>query len=68
MHTVQDFVAQQEERFAQLSYSRRKGLVAGAKKLIAAFPHMADASTFWRGLSARQVLEIAGRVRTVDNF
>lgn len=61
MHTVQDFVAQQEERFAALSYSRRKGLVAAAKKLIESLPHMADASTFWRGLSARQVISAASR-------
>lgn len=61
MHTVQDFINQQEDRFARLSRKRQQELCRAARRLIASYPHMADASTFWRGLSARHVLVAASR-------
>ena len=56
MITVQEYVAKLEKRFSQLSKSRKATLRREARKFIYEAPHMADASIFWRGLSARQVL------------
>ena len=42
-------------QFRALSAARQSSLRRQARESIAAKPHTADSSTFWRGLSARQV-------------
>lgn len=61
MHTVQEFINQRENRFGRLSRKRQQELCRAARRLIASYPHMANASTFWRGLSANQVIAAATR-------
>jgi hypothetical protein len=51
--TVQQFVLSQQEKFSALSVSRKRELKREARRVA---PHMMDASNFWRGLSALQVL------------
>ena len=51
--TVQEFVEAQQAKFSTLSASRQNQLRREAR-LVAR--HMKDASNFWRGLSALQVL------------
>lgn len=55
MKTVNEQIATIASQFRKLSAARQSSLRRQAREAIAAKPHMADASTFWRGLSARQV-------------
>lgn len=54
--TVQEYIASLEMEFSKLSASTKRAWKRKALAYIEAKPHMADASIFWRGLSARQVL------------
>jgi len=56
MATVNEVVAAKQSEFRRLSRSRRSVLVRRAIALCNDYPHCADASNFWRGLSARQVI------------
>jgi len=51
--TVQEFIESQQAKFSTLSISRQNQLRREARLVTA---HMKDASNFWRGLSALQVL------------
>ncbi len=53
MKTVNERICE----FKKLSPKYQAELVSRAKAYIEKYPHMADASIFWRGLSARQVIE-----------
>lgn len=57
MMTISEHVERQQRAFRRLSSSRQRTLAREAEQLVRQQPHMADASTYWRGLSARQVLE-----------
>ena len=54
MKTINEQIAEQQARLKALSPSRKSHLRRQATRV--ANTHMADSSTFWRGLSARQVL------------
>ncbi len=54
--TIQEQINNLKAQFRMLSASRRAAVRRDACAFIARCPHMADASSFWRGLSARQVL------------
>jgi len=56
MATVSEVIALRQSEFRRLSASRRSVLVRRAICLCNDYPHCADASNFWRGLSARQVI------------
>jgi hypothetical protein len=58
MMTVNEYVAAQKARFLRLRPATQLRLCRAARRHICLTPHMADASTFWRGLSPRQVLEV----------
>lgn len=58
MNTVQEYITSLEKQFRALSKSRKNALRRQAAQEIERFPGSADHSTFWRGLSARQVLSI----------
>jgi hypothetical protein len=51
MKTVNERICE----FKKLSPKYQAELVSRAKAYIEKYPHMADASIFWRGLSARQL-------------
>ena len=53
--TVNEHIDTIAAQFRALSTSRRKTLHRQALALIATKPHLATASTFWRGLSANHV-------------
>jgi hypothetical protein len=57
MKTIQEHIDSLKSEFGKLSASRRATLRRNAEKFIRQAPHMADANGFWRGLSARQVIE-----------
>lgn len=59
MTTVQEHIAKQTAAFLSLSKSRQATLKRKAKQYIDAHPGCADHSTFWRGLSARQITYIS---------
>jgi hypothetical protein len=54
--TINEQIAARQAEFCQLAKSTQSSLRRKAKELIDSRPHMANASTFWRGLSAIQVL------------
>jgi len=56
MKTINEFITTQQALFSTLSKSRKDRLKKEAREYIKKHPHMRDASTFWRGLSAQQVL------------
>jgi len=56
MATINEVVALRQSEFRRLSRSRRSVLVRRAFAYSNDYPHCADASNFWRGLSARQVI------------
>jgi len=56
MGTINEVVALRQSEFRRLSRSRRSVLVRRAIALCNDHPHCADASNYWRGLSARQVI------------
>lgn len=55
--TAGEYIDGLKSEFLKLSASRQSTLRREAHKYIRKFPHMANANGFWRGLSARQVLE-----------
>ena len=55
MKTVQEHIAATAATFRAMSKGRQSTLRRQAREAITAKPHAADHSTFWRGLSARQV-------------
>ena len=55
MKTTNEQIATIAAQFRALTKARQSSLRRQARETIAAKPHAADASTFWRGLSARQV-------------
>jgi hypothetical protein len=55
MKTVTEYVAEQQAAFRRLSRGRQGAIRRQAAQYIREYPHMADVSTFWRGLSARQI-------------
>jgi hypothetical protein len=55
--TVQEHNDDLRKAFRKLSISRRNKLESDAKGFIFRNPGSADHSGFWRGLSARQVIE-----------
>lgn len=54
--TANEQIAILTASFNALSKSRKSSLKRQASFLIGFKPHMADASNFWRGLSARQII------------
>ncbi len=56
MKTVNERICEFKAEFKRLSPKYQAELVSKAKTYIEKYPHMADASIFWRGLSARQVI------------
>jgi hypothetical protein len=56
MKTVNERIDELKAQFRKLSPKYQAELVSRAKAYIEKYPHMADASIFWRGLSARQVI------------
>jgi hypothetical protein len=56
MATINEVVALRQSEFRKLSRSRRSVLIRRAIALCDDYPHCADSSTYWRGLSARQVI------------
>ena len=56
MATINEAIALRQREFLKLSRSRRSVLVRRAIALCNDYPHCADASNYWRGLSARQVI------------
>lgn len=58
--TVQEHIDDRVRQFMSLSVSRQRRLRRMAAALIESQPHAADNSTFWRGLSARQVISACG--------
>ena len=57
MKTIQEHIGSVKADFLKLSASRQSTLRREAHKFIRQAPHMADANGFWRGLSARQVIQ-----------
>lgn len=57
MRTIQEHITERQRQFRKLSISRQRTLARKARQFIARSPHMRDASNFWRGLSAAQLLE-----------
>lgn len=58
MHaTINDSIASAKSALLSLSKSSQSRLCRKARAYIADLPGCADHSTFWRGLSARQVVE-----------
>lgn len=57
MKTIQEHIGSLKADFLELSASRQATLRLEARKFIRQAPHMADANGFWRGLSARQVIQ-----------
>lgn len=55
--TINEHVENLRNEFRKLSRSYRAKLVSDAKSHIYRNPGCADHSNFWRGLSARQVIE-----------
>lgn len=55
--TIQQQIAKMISEFRQLSKSRQSQLRRDAEAFCRSNPHCADHNGFWRGLSARQVLE-----------
>lgn len=51
--TVQEFIEMRQNQFMNLGRSRQNQLRREARQVAS---HMRDASNFWRGLSANQVL------------
>jgi hypothetical protein len=56
MKTINEHIASLVAQFRSMSPQARSAWIRKAKAYIEANPAMADASTFWRGLSARQVI------------
>jgi hypothetical protein len=56
MKTINEHLDTVTAKFRALSVSRRSALARKARAFIAQNPGSADHSTFWRGLSARQVI------------
>jgi hypothetical protein len=56
MKTINEHIANLTAQFRTMSPQARAAWIRKAKAYIEANPSMADASTFWRGLSARQVI------------
>lgn len=56
MNTLNEQIEKLKDQFRQLSSSRKAELRRKAKEYCESHPCMVDASIFWRGLSARQVL------------
>ena len=56
MQTINDIIADYRGQFLRLSTSRQSTIRRRAQEYIRRNPGCADHSTFWRGLSARQVL------------
>lgn len=54
--TTNEQVATITAAFTALSKSRQSALKREAKAQVEAKPHIANHSTFWRGLSAAQIL------------
>jgi hypothetical protein len=63
MQTITEHIAELEAEFRRLSASRRATLRRQAEGYCQAYPHMACASGYWRGLSARQVIAAATQQR-----
>lgn len=64
--TIQQQIESTQAAFARLSASRRAALAREARECVRTTPHMADASMFWRGLSARQVIAAANATRRLS--
>lgn len=60
MTTVQN-IERYKAIFRSLSQSRQKQLTRIARDYVAEYPHMADVSNFWRGLSARHILSVGSQ-------
>jgi hypothetical protein len=56
--TITQHIEALKAEFAKLGKSRKSQLRREAAELISSKPYMADVSSFWRGLSARQVLSV----------
>jgi hypothetical protein len=56
MNTANEQIAKLTARFRALSESRKAHLKREAKAQVEAKPYTANHSTFWRGLSASQVI------------
>lgn len=61
MTTINQHISSLTEQFRNLTVASQRRLAKQAREYIAANPAMADASAFWRGLSARQVLSAASQ-------
>lgn len=61
MTTINEHIADRQAEFRRLSPSRQATLRRRAVAYCQACPNMADASSYWRGLSARQVIAAAQR-------
>jgi ABC-type transporter MlaC component len=54
-------IQDQQDQFRKLSPQQKARWIRKALAYIYDCPHMADASTFWKGLSARQVIAASKR-------
>lgn len=54
--TINDHISDLQAKFAALSPATKRALKRKAQEYCSAKPAMANASNFWRGLSAQQVL------------
>jgi len=59
MQTIQEHISDRVRQFQALSRSRQRQLRLQAVEYVGKNPGSADASTYWRGLSARQVIAAA---------
>ena len=59
MKTINESIASLQNQIRNLSPRQKARWIRKALTYINDYPHMADASTFWKGLSARQVIAAA---------